>query len=620
MYRAIFENAPDAMVFLDDRGAILEANVAATRLFDIPRSNLVGGHLEDHRSRLLAFDAEEASVRFREEGVLSGTVRMVSGTGSVREVEFTLRARVHGDHHLAICRDVTERMEVERSLQLREAQLAQAQAIAQLGHWSWTPGRRAIEVSDQAIRIYGFTPKRIEPTTRIFRQALHPHDRSKVRRALWGAIRRRESFSFDYRIIRGDGAVRTLKQKGEASIGNDGRVRLLGVIRDVTEEKQAEEAREKALRDLAEERAWLSKLIERSPVAFVLLGDEGRRVVFNQRAHELMGGATGRLSLQHFLTAICLPDGSPMAPSRLPSTRALLGASVLSEEVALRREDGTLIPALASAGPIDDESGRRLGAVLVLEDTRALKAIERMREEWTSIVAHDLRQPLTTISTQGQILVRRLRKAQPDLVRPSEHILAAANLLNRMVGDLLDVSTIETRRLSLQLRPVAMEELARKVVERLSQEVPNQLVTLESKGPLPEVHVDPERFEQIFANLLSNAAKYGDNLSEIRVVLDHRDEGLVIEVINEGKGIPAEELPRLFTRFHRATGAKHSRVAGLGLGLYITRGLVEAHGGTISAESEPGRLTTFRITLPQEGLGASSNRALEQPQALEAEP
>lgn len=475
MYRSLFQNAPDAMLVFDVGGAVVEANQAASRLFEIPRSGLLGRTFDDHRDRVVSFDVDEAVARLLGEGTFSGIFGLVSRKGAVRQVEFCARSGVPADHHLVVCRDVTERLRVERSLRLREAQLAQAQAIARLGHWTWVPGRRAIEVSEQALRIHGFEPGTVEPTTRLFRQALHPDDRQEVRRALWAAVRRRGTFSFDYRIVRSDGEVRILKQKGETSPGPDGKVRLLGVIRDITEDRQAEEARERALREL--------------------------------------------------------------------------------------------------------------------------EAHEKMREEWTTVVAHDLRQPLTAISTQGQILARRLQQSHPELVRASEHILASAHLLNRMVGDLLDVSRIEARRLSLQCRPVSMDELARGVIERFCLEIDRE-VALDTRGPLPPVEVDPERFEQIFVNLLSNAVKYGTKTTPIRVALGTADGGLTIEVINEGKGIPAEELPRLFTRFHRAAGVQQSNVSGLGLGLYITRGLVEAHGGVISAESEPGGRTVFRIVLP----------------------
>lgn len=613
MYRAIFDHAPDAMIFLDDRGTILIANAAAVRLFEIPLSDLLGSHLRSYESRLLSFDSRLALDCFRRQGSLEGSFRLLTGNQTLRDFEFHVTGSIEGEHHLAVCRDVTERMEVERSLRLREKQLAQAQAIAQLGHWQWSPGHPAIEVSDQALRIYGFDAGEVDATTRLFRQALHPEDRQQVRLALWGAVRRRSSFSVDYRIIRQDGATRTIRQEGEASIGEDGRVRLLGVIRDITEQKQIQEAREKALRDLAAERTWLSTLIERSPVAFILLGDGGRRVVFNRRAQELIGGDGGRLSLQQLLTAVCLPSGIRMAPSELPSTRALVGEWVLSEEVALRRRDGTLIPALASAGPIEDEDGKRLGAVVVFEDIRALKALDRMREEWTSIVAHDLRQPLTVISTQGQLLARKLGQTNPELLAPSEHILASVGLLNRMVGDLLDMSRIEAHRLSLELQPVELEALARKVIERLSQELEQQEVVIDASSPLPQVMVDPIRFEQILVNLLSNAAKYGERSAAIRVVLRRKEEGLTIEVINRGRGIPQEELANLFTRFHRTDGAKKSRVGGLGLGLYITRGLVEAHGGGISAESSPGGNTVFRISLPH--ASASVARVAPTPEA-----
>jgi signal transduction histidine kinase len=140
--------------------------------------------------------------------------------------------------------------------------------------------------------------------------------------------------------------------------------------------------------------------------------------------------------------------------------------------------------------------------------------------------------------------------------------------------------------------------LVRAVVERTAALTQGHPVRVDVAGEIPPLELDPERIEQILDNLLSNAAKYSYPTTEIVVEIERCGAAVEVSVTNQGDGIAPEELPRLFRRFYRTVEARAGQVAGVGLGLYITKGLVEAHGGRIWAESTPGQTTTFRFTLP----------------------
>jgi signal transduction histidine kinase len=172
------------------------------------------------------------------------------------------------------------------------------------------------------------------------------------------------------------------------------------------------------------------------------------------------------------------------------------------------------------------------------------------------------------------------------------------NQLNRMIADLLDLSRLETKHLELRPREVEPAAMARVIVERLRKLVEPHVVELALDGELPPLHADPERVEQVLTNLVTNAARYGFPDTSITITVTRRDRELVWSVSNLGPGIPAAELPRLFQRFHRG---ERTRDGGLGLGLYIARGLVEAHGGHMWAESELDARTTFSFTTPVTG-------------------
>jgi PAS domain S-box-containing protein len=229
--------------------------------------------------------------------------------------------------------------------------------------------------------------------------------------------------------------------------------------------------------------------------------------------------------------------------------------------------------------------------------------LERLRDEWVSLIAHDLRQPATVITGYVDLLLQRLEQCI-DLTRERQlldHIGTAARNLNQMVGDLLDVSRIETRRLAIEPRPVDLTALTRDVTERAATMTRGHTIHLTVHDDVPPIQADPARVEQMLGNLLANAAKYGYPTTSIWVDLARKGGGAQVSVTNLGKGIPSDEQPKLFHRFHRSHQAISENSAGLGLGLYITKGLVEAHGGRIWVESIPKHTTTFHFVLPIPG-------------------
>jgi len=251
------------------------------------------------------------------------------------------------------------------------------------------------------------------------------------------------------------------------------------------------------------------------------------------------------------------------------------------------------------AEAVRNSSGRFVGLRGTSQDITRLKTLERLKEEWTSVVAHDLRQPIGVITMSAEMLP----DLHPgDLSQPESasvhHIQSAARSLNRMVNDLLDVSRLEAHRLSLERGWHDPVRLVHETLEHLHHLTPHSSVTVSAEGALRPVYADRDRFDQILGNLVSNAVKYGDPKSSIHIHLAQMGDAVRFGVLNRGKGIPKDELPRIFTRFGRTEGTHRSGVSGLGLGLYIARGLVEAHGGHMWAESVPGDTTTFNFSLP----------------------
>ena len=371
-------------------------------------------------------------------------------------------------------------------------------------------------------------------------------------------------------------------------------------FRDITQRKEAEAERMRLTQELEEERTWLRDVMGQMPVGVILVeGAQGERIVANARMQALFGRSLPpEGGIQQYVGQIRLPNGTARPREELAVTRALQGQLVRSEEELLCRPDGSEARVLVSAVPI--RSHRQItGAVVVYEDITRLRQLERQREEWTAAIAHDLRQPVTIITAYSGLLLRLLDDHAPPREKAAlTHVSEAAWNLNKMIGDLLDVSRVESQHLSLQ--PVALDlpKLVGDVVERMAAITDGHPVHLDVEGKIPLVEADPSRIEQVLGNLLSNAVKYGDPNTPIQIRVCPRADAVAVSVTNEGPGIQADEIPRLFSRFYRTARARAAKTSGLGLGLYIGRGIVEAHGGRIWAESIPGKTTTFTFTLP----------------------
>jgi signal transduction histidine kinase len=340
-------------------------------------------------------------------------------------------------------------------------------------------------------------------------------------------------------------------------------------------------------------------IIDQMPEGVILLNEGGGIEAMNQALLALAADGAGTLDPRGnpALFDVRTPDGTPIPFTEYLVVKALRRGEVATDhEHVVRLKDGRLVPVLVSAAPVRDPEGRVTGAVAVIRDITALKELERLREEWASVVAHDLRQPAGAIMLTAEALSRQHHGELTERERKAvERIRSASRRLNRMVEDLLDASRIEAKRLSVEPRAMDLRAIVDNVVESHR----------DGAGPIRVVAegetwalIDPDRIHQVLDNLLSNATKYGRPGTEIRIDCLDRDEVLEVVVTNQGPGIASDELPRLFSRFGRTREARAERTPGIGLGLYIARGLVEAHGGRIWAESVPGRSTSFHFTVP----------------------
>jgi len=291
-------------------------------------------------------------------------------------------------------------------------------------------------------------------------------------------------------------------------------------------------------------------------------------------------------------------DGKPFPVDETPPARALRGELVQNVVMVVHRPDGKALWMLVSAAPIRTADGALLGAVAAFRDITAQHELEEQREDMLRAISHDLRNPLSAVLGQAQLLERRLEKAGLERERTNvEAIITSARRMNAMIQDLVDAARLESRQLRLNLQPVDLRTFVPDLLQRLEPVMETRRVRVQIPEGLPPVRADPDRLERILSNLLSNALKFSPPGSEVTVSAQQRGDEIVTSVSDHGPGIPPEDIPKLFQRYARTTVGE-ARRDGLGLGLYITRGLVEAHGGRIWVESQVGIGSTFSFSLP----------------------
>ena len=275
-----------------------------------------------------------------------------------------------------------------------------------------------------------------------------------------------------------------------------------------------------------------------------------------------------------------------------------LGEQVLGHILKLSRPGDRWVQVNGAA--IFNGDGRRHGTVLVFHDLTRLKKLERTREEFVANVSHELRTPLSLIKGYVETLIDGAKDNPEVADKFLQTINRNAERLTLLIEDLLTISELESGRVKLNLQPVQFQPLVEKVLTDRRSHADAKKIQLLNRAPDLAVRADMDRLEQLLGNLIDNAIKYGRDQGSVTVGARAMD-GAQIEafVRDDGPGIPADALERLFERFYRVDKARSREQGGTGLGLSIVKHIIQNHGGKVWATSELGKGATFFFTLPQ---------------------
>ena len=514
--------------------------------------------------------------------------------------------------------DITERKNAEQALQESDERMRLATEATGVGIWEWNLIKNTVHWDAQMFRIYGVDPTDsglIDQDT--WATYILPEDVRAQQEALQETIDTGAQRVREFRItpLNGD-VVRHIRSVETVRVNDEGQVvSIVGTNLDITDRKRTEDT-------LRENERHLRAVIDALPVAIITTDADGVLTHFNQAAVEF-SGRMPQLGQDRWCVSMNLlrPDGAPLPHDKCPMAialkedRQILGAEAISE-----RPDGSRVWFTAHPTPLHDASGKLIGGINMMIDVTERKRLDKVllennielkkaknladkanlaKSDFLSNMSHELRTPLSAILGFAQLLASSKTPPSPAQKRSIDQILQAGWYLLELINEILDLTLIESGKLSFSIEQVSLSSLLTECYDLIEPQAIKRNVTLDF--PITEksiwVKADHTRLKQVLINLLSNAVKYNRVSGKVVVTFNDDVPGRIkLSVEDTGEGLSTEKIAQLFQPFNRL-GKENSAVEGTGIGLVMTKRLVELMGGEIEVQSVVGEGTIFSIEL-----------------------
>jgi PAS domain S-box-containing protein len=500
--------------------------------------------------------------------------------------------------------DVTQRRLAERALRASEERLQAMFSHAAVGIGVANLEGRFVEANRKFCALLGYSLAELQKRT--FTEVTHTGDVAateiQARRLLDGSI---ESYSLEKRYIRSDGnpiwsntTVTLLRNDNGAPW------QFIGIVEDISARRQAEEARTRLAAVVeSSDDAILTKTLD----GILTSWNPGAQRIFGYTADEVLGKSV----------TVLIPD------DLLDEEASILGRLRRGERIdhystVRRRKDGSLIHVSLTVSPIKDASGHIVGASKIARDVTAQKRAEdalretdQRKDQFLATLAHELRNPLAPIRQAA--VISKAPSATDAQKRWSHDVISRqVHHMSLLLDDLLDISRVTRGTLELRVEMTDLAAVVDAAIETARPAIDAKGHAFSAELPAEPLHfaADPLRLAQVLSNLLTNAAKYTDPGGEIRLRASADDESVTIEVSDTGVGLAPEMLRRVFEMFSQVKSAQDRSEGGLGIGLALTKGLVELHGGTVEARSVGvGQGSQFVVRLPRRSVTVGKGAA-----------
>lgn len=514
---------------------------------------------------------------------------------------------------LAVHSVTTQRLITEQALRESEERLKLVMDATQVAIWDWDLTTQQVKRHESIQTLFHYPPEAMGSDVAWWVDRIHPDDRDRVVQGLHGVIDSGEvHWSDEYRYLSGDGTFKIVKDRGFVIHDETGQsIRMTGLIQDITERKQME-------RNLKESEQYFAAIYEQASVGIVLVDSESRILKVNKFYCDIIGYTEAELQKMRISDVTYLEDPLDLEMD-MRNFQRLLNKEILSYRLKKRNacKNGEIIWIDLYASPLYTVEGKLLGILGVVQDITLQKNVEaalntakevaeatnQKKSDFLAMMSHELRTPLNSIIGYSQMiengmagpLTEKQKKYIQNVSMSGEHLLV-------IINDLLDVSRVEAGKMEIAKESVEISHLVDEVRNILSDLANKEKVKLlfEIQPNLGFAELDSARFKQILINLVNNAIKFNrvGGTVWVRLFRTENQQWLFGEVEDNGIGIAQNKLPELFKKFYQADNSYSRRHQGTGLGLALTKDLIELHGGEISVESQEGRGSIFMFRLP----------------------
>ncbi len=608
-----FESYPEGLLLVRGDGTVARWNRRFAELWGATET------LDENAVLRLAVAQVEGGEVFFEEvrrGPVSDEARRIECRDG-RVLECSVRTSPAG-RVWTFC-DVSERMRMESAMLVNERRYRQLYDQTPVMMHSIDRAGRLVSVSDAWLRTLGY--ERDDVLGRLSTDFLTPESRQyALDTVLPDFYQAGECRDIHYRMQKKNGDIIDVVLDAIAERDPDGtHRRSLAVITDVTERLRTEAERDRLLvrdreaRESAESAlALLDALFHTAPVGLAFLDRDLRYVrvneTFRRQFHHVASEVSKGRTVWEEVVPTVAPTIAPILLRVMETREPVTGVEVPGAHVGPQGERQSI---LASFYPVSIASGELLGVgVIGVDNTlqkraatlqaqlyREARQAVRVRDEFLATMSHELRTPMTPLVIYLQLLQQEYAD-EANQRAMLDNAVRQVGKLRALIDDLLDSARVDAGGLRLEKRRVAIARVAEETVSSARVAHPQHALELELPESEPTVFGDERRIAQVLSNLIENAMKYSKTDAAVRVSVVCRGAEVVVSVADQGIGIPADEVPKLFDRFFRARNAPVSQYGGLGLGLYICRDIVELLGGRIWADSELGRGSRFHVALP----------------------
>ena len=459
---------------------------------------------------------------------------------------------------------------------------------SQAGIWIIQSGKFRF-VNPEFCRITGFSDSEIIGNDSL--SIVFPDDREMIHASAIAMLKGNLAVPYEYRIAAKDGETRMVLE-AVTSIKYKGRRAAMGSCLDITQRRRDAERIER-----------LSSAVEQSIDGVVILNLDRTIAYVNGSFARMYGYEPDEL----VGTSITDLNTEEELPAYIKVTKYMEKHGSWSGEIANVRKDGSVFPAFVSATLLRDTSGKPNGILSLARDITDRKKMEdkllevdRLKGEFIANTSHELRTPLQSVMGFTKLLLsgrvsdsQRQKEFLKIIDQQSEHLVM-------LIDDLIDVQRLESGKFRVDKNDIHIDEIITDAVHELAHLASERHIEIEQDvaASLPDVEADSMRIKQVMVNLLNNAIKFSKEGGKIWLKAESADGKILVQVMDQGIGIPKAATHRIFERFHQVDGSLTRKAQGTGLGLYIVKQIVEAHGGRVWVESEEGKGSTFYFTLP----------------------